>query len=56
MALFDIPTRTNSKDNDKKLAKKYEKAILKKGKNYVYLLLGDNPKDMEKKLLELAKK
>lgn len=41
---------------DKKLAKKYEKAILKKGKNYVYLLLGDNPKDMEKKLLELAKK
>ena len=38
---------------DKKMAKLYEKAIIKKGKNYVYLVLGDNPKDIEKKLLEL---
>lgn len=44
-----------NKDNseDKKIAKLFNKAILKKGKNYVYLVLGDNPKEMEKKLLEL---
>ena len=50
LGFIDLNKNNNE---DKKIAKLFNKAILKKGKNYVYLVLGDNPKEMEKKLLEL---
>lgn len=50
LGFIDLNKNNNE---DKKIAKLFNKAILKKGENYVYLVLGDNSKEIEKKLLEL---
>lgn len=49
LGFIDLNENNNE---DKKIAKLFNKAILKKGENYVYLVLGDNSKEIEKKLLE----
>lgn len=49
LGFIDLNKNNNE---DKKIAKLFNKAILKKGENYVYLVLGDNSKEIEKKLLE----
>ena len=41
-----------SSTEDKKEIKRYDKAILEKGSNYVYFILGKDKKDIEKTILD----
>ncbi|MBR4178897.1 MAG: hypothetical protein IKR57_06090 [Bacilli bacterium] len=45
-----VDSEKNYEDNEK-ILELFNNSILKKGKNYTYFILGDNPKEIEKDIL-----